>query len=395
MRSHHAASGNEAQAWIAARLADLDLRLIGSDEPRVRPWSTVQRIETDGGPVWFKANGPGTTYEPALVEALAELAPGHVLDPLATDVEVGWALVPDGGRILRSFDDDVVLSHWLRILPAYAELQRATSDHVRDLVGRGVPDARPQRLPERFSALLDDTDVLLVDRPGGLSREQLSRLRDLEPTYAEWCARLDGAGIPPSIEHGDLHDGNVFVRDGGYAIFDWGDACVGHPFASLLVTLSSIAHRYDLPAGAAELAGLRDAYLEPWADGGRRAELAETVRLATRVTRSPARCRGTGRCQRCRQTGVANTARPFRAGFSSCSSRTCSERVVPRDAGTTSSSVVEDALHDGPGPARDLPVVVDECSALAGCVAEDAGHGRERLRVPRERVGPPAGDQHD
>lgn len=125
--------------------------------------------------------------------------------------------------------------------------------------------------------------MLLVDRPRGLSREQLSRLRDLGPTYAEWCARLDGAGIPPSIEHGDLHDGNVFVRDGGYAIFDWGDACVAHPFASLLVTLSSIAHRYDLPAGAAELAGLLDAYLEPWADGGLRAELAETVRLATRI----------------------------------------------------------------------------------------------------------------
>jgi len=34
----------------------------------------------------------------------------------------------------------------------------------------------------------------------------------LEARYAGWRAQLDAAGIAPSLDHGDLHDGNVFVR---------------------------------------------------------------------------------------------------------------------------------------------------------------------------------------
>jgi hypothetical protein len=46
--------------------------------------------------------------------------------------------------------------------------------------------------------------------------------------------------------------------------FDWGDACVSHPFHTLVVTLRVIAYRLGLQAGADEIVRLRDAYLEPW-----------------------------------------------------------------------------------------------------------------------------------
>ena len=53
---------------------------------------------------------------------------------------------------------------------------------------------------------------------------------------------------------------------GPMRVFDWGDAVVGHPFGTLLVTLRVVAHWTGLPNGAPELLRLRDAYLEPWTD---------------------------------------------------------------------------------------------------------------------------------
>lgn len=84
-----------------------------------------------------------------------------------------------------------------------------------------------------------------------------------------------GARGPETIQNDDLHDGNVFVRDGRFLFFDWGDACVSHPFFTVAVTLGSVRYGLDLPEDARELYRLRDAYLEPW---GRFAPLAELRR---------------------------------------------------------------------------------------------------------------------
>ena len=69
-----------------------------------------------------------------------------------------------------------------------------------------------------------------------------------------------------------------------YRVFDWGDAVVAHPFATLLVSLRVAAHLSDLAPGAPELLRLRDAYLEPWTGEHDRAHLRETCRLALRVS---------------------------------------------------------------------------------------------------------------
>jgi len=38
-----------------------------------------------------------------------------------------------------------------------------------------------------------------------------------------------------TVDHGDLHDGNVFSSDGNVRIIDWGDSAVAHPFFTLSV----------------------------------------------------------------------------------------------------------------------------------------------------------------
>jgi hypothetical protein len=192
------ASDGDVREWISQQLARTGHHVVGEmGEPRVRPWSVVIRVPTDDGDVWFKANRGQTTYEPALLNVLAREVPDLVLAPVGTDVERGWSLLPDGGPMLRSFPDDAVLRHWERLLPAYAELQQALSARTNELIGVGVPDDRPARMPGLLAALLDKTEVLLVDEPDGLSTEELTRLRELRLVFAARCDILADSGIAP------------------------------------------------------------------------------------------------------------------------------------------------------------------------------------------------------
>jgi aminoglycoside phosphotransferase (APT) family kinase protein len=93
------------------------------------------------------------------------------------------------------------------------------------------------------------------------------------------CAELATIGAE-TIQHDDLHDGNVHRPDAGYRILDWGDAGVSHPFATLLVTERSVAARFGLEVGMPELARLRAAYLEPWTDVASSSVLRHAAELA-------------------------------------------------------------------------------------------------------------------
>ncbi|MFF3853532.1 aminoglycoside phosphotransferase family protein [Micromonospora sp. NPDC002575] len=270
--------------WVAGQLDRAGRRITGPVEPRLRPWSLVWRVPTDAGPYWFKANNAGTRFEAGLLDALARIAPGRVPDPVATDVDLGWSLLPDGGETLR----DAVARHrdpavWERVLPRYAALQRAVAPRAGELLALGVPDHRPEAMPALLAGLLDDPDALLVGAAGGPTPETLERLRAFVPEYADRCRRLAASGVPASVQHDDLHDGNVFAAD--HRFFDWGDASVAHPFGTLLVTLNSVAHSFGLPDGDPVLLRLRDAYLEPWTDRHDRADLREAAGLAVTVTK--------------------------------------------------------------------------------------------------------------
>jgi hypothetical protein len=277
-----------ASTWASDRLAEHGYALAGEPEQtHIRPWSTLLRLPTNEGVFWFKANAIGTAHEGPLIAALARWAPGHVLEPLAADARQGWLLLPDGGTTLRAAQGgETDIDHWAEILTDHAELQRQLAPHADEIVSVGVPDLRPERLPEVRADLLADETALRIGLPGGLTPEQRQRLQNDEARYAALCAELAAIGIPGSVNHDDLHDNNVFVpgQPGGhYRVFDWGDASVAHPFAVLLIALRVVEMLHHLSAGDAALLRLRDAYLEPWTGDFDRAELIDAVRLALRV----------------------------------------------------------------------------------------------------------------
>jgi hypothetical protein len=254
----------EATTWICQRA-----EVVGEiEQPHVRSWSTVLRVPTTEGDLYFKAVTAIRRFEAPLTGLLAELQPGRVPEVVAVDAERGWMLMRDGGSRLRELvETRADLHHWERLLPDYADLQIEIAFLAENLVALGVHDERLAILPGHFRELL-------ATRPKGLTADEHQRLIDAVPLVDDMCRELAAHGIPETIQHDDLHDGQVFVRDGGYRFFDWGDSCVSHPFHSLTVILRQVARKLDLEPGGSELRRLRDAYLEPYGDLQSVADLA-------------------------------------------------------------------------------------------------------------------------
>ncbi|MFG1906775.1 phosphotransferase [Kribbella sp. NPDC048928] len=257
--------------WLEVRLTELGVRETGPRRVRVRPWSVIVRVEA-ASPVWFKAASPGSVFEAGLGEALARWTPEHVLTPYAVDAARGWSLLPSGGELLRSLPPGP--QEWEEALTQYADLQLALVPRVEELLRLGVPDARVAVLPAVF-------DVAVAEN-GTLSAEERARLRAFRPRLVEWCDELRAIDVPDSLDHADLHDGQILVAE-RYTFFDWGDANVGHPFCSLLIALERAADLH----GTEVVARLEDAYLDRWpgslAELRRAAELARHLSQLTRL----------------------------------------------------------------------------------------------------------------
>jgi aminoglycoside phosphotransferase (APT) family kinase protein len=96
------------------------------------------------------------------------------------------------------------------------------------------------------------------------------------------AAELATYGVTETLQHDDLHDGQVFVRDDRQLILDWGDAVISHPFFTLSVTLEGfVAWGLDDVENAVDLAPLVARYLRRYAPD--RPELAGAFPLAFRL----------------------------------------------------------------------------------------------------------------
>jgi Phosphotransferase enzyme family len=253
-----------AEAWVRERVA-----VTGQlDQFHVRWWSTVIRVPTEDEDLYFKAVANGFLFEPPLTARLFELKPDRVPEVVDVDASRGWMLMRDAGRRFR----EVVLTpadlrHWELALPRYAELQLAATPLADELLALDVPDSRLSVLPAQLRAVLEQP-------VRGLEPTQQDRMLEAVPRFEEMCRELATYRIAETIQHDDLHDGQVFLREGEYVFFDWGDSCISHPFHSLTVALRASAAKFDLEPGGPELRRLRDAYLEPFGDLREAAELA-------------------------------------------------------------------------------------------------------------------------
>jgi hypothetical protein len=279
----------EAVTWADEQLAERNLARTGEvEQPHLRAWATVLKIPTTGGPVWLKAPGAGTAFEVPLYPLLLDAAPDQVLHPLAIDVERRWLLLPDGGAPLGEVAQGPALVDALvDALPGYARLQRRLADRVEALLAIGLTDVRPTSLPARYAECLSAVAAYVTSRGDPAETATLERLRALELTVSQWAEELAASAVPPSLDHNDLHPWNLLCPDGdpGRArTYDWGDAVVGHPFATLMVLLGWLTDEEGggLAPEAPAVLRVRDAYLAEFTDLAPHRDLVRAVELAGR-----------------------------------------------------------------------------------------------------------------
>ena len=254
--------------WIHAETSLQRINITGPiEQPHIYPWSTVLRIPTNEGMLFFKATAPETIYESALTQMLARLYPDCMPELVAVDTTQGWMLMRDGGEPLRaSIRPTKDIAPWTPVILLFSEVQIGLTEHVLELLALGIPDWRLAHLPKLYTNLLADTESLLLDKPGGLTSEEFQRVQELRPRFAQICNELAAFGIPETLNHGDFHDGNVLVKNGRVTLFDWGDGCVTHPFVSLRTFFVSIENSLKLEdySFTPEMTELLHVYLEPW-----------------------------------------------------------------------------------------------------------------------------------
>jgi len=270
----------DALSWADTALVATGLRRDGAPSwSRVRPWGLVLALPlVGGGTVWFKATPDGSA-EPILHQTLDAECPEHVAPVLAADLERGWLLLGDAGSSLGSDSEAHGVEpcgdpRFRDAMTSYAVLQEEVRHRVDDLVGQGLPDARPHTLPGVFDRLLESLGRCARDTGDDDATALLARIGTARPLVVDLAASCaDRAG---SVDHNDLHPWNVAASEGQAVYLDWGDAMAAHPYASLLVPVR-IGMTESRATGEALIAAYahgRDELVDP-------AEVLTVARLAT------------------------------------------------------------------------------------------------------------------
>jgi hypothetical protein len=271
------------EGWLRERLARMGRPVTGRVEQR-RSWelSSLLRAPTQQGPVWLKASSGSSLFtdEGAVMAVLADWFPEQVPAPLGWDQHRRLVLLDEFGPRLGS---EAPIEVQEQVLIDYARLQAATADRLDALDAVRLPDRGPTQLARQIAAWLADLNSTAqlpgLDPHTWLTAAESATLCTAIPSLLDLCDALTTGPIPLTLLHGYLHMNNVAAGPCGPVLFDWTDACTGHPFFDLITVL----HGPIPPAGPRQSppnVGLRDAYLSGWADHGSPGQLADAWRAA-------------------------------------------------------------------------------------------------------------------
>ena len=215
----------------------------------MRFWSVVARVETDRGRVWVKENAPSQAFEAALVPLVDHLVPDAVATPLAVDRHRGWLATADLGLPMWHDEQVPPLADWVAVLQGYGAVQHVLADHADAVLATGVPTfpEQPDDVAEWVEHLVEASRALPDADPRRLDDAEAAAVADGMPRLRDAAERLAASGIPPSVQHNDLHLGNAFRRpNGSIAFIDLGDALWTHPLTSARIPLWILRNRLEL-----------------------------------------------------------------------------------------------------------------------------------------------------
>lgn len=246
--------------WIDRALSEVGL--VRRSDPRrryVRAWSILMTVETDAGPVWFKALCAPMRFEAALVPLVAGWVPDLVRAPIAAEPREGWLLAFEHAPALATAPTTATTDDWCTILRNVARLQQATLHRRAEILDTGAMDASLATVSPQFDELVAGLAGLGPEDPARLDEHEATAIVGARKHVIDAVARLSEAGLPHGLQHGDAHAGNV--ESGSLRLFDFGDAQWALAAESLVVPRRSAAR-----SDAIDFSAVEHAYAQAWAD---------------------------------------------------------------------------------------------------------------------------------
>ena len=120
-------------------------------------------------------------------------------------------LAPDGNPVRDAAGGDQRSRAWTRAFASLAGMQIELIDATDELRALGCPVRSLAGLRDAIPGIAGDDELQLLGREGGLTDEQSMQLRSATVALQTACDELAALGIPMSLEHGDLHPGNIVV----------------------------------------------------------------------------------------------------------------------------------------------------------------------------------------
>jgi len=211
--------------------------------------------------------------EARLMGILAEKYTMLLPSLVAINEEQGWILMQDAGTPL---EQQVAHQRWEQALQQWAELQQATCQDVEDLLARGIPDRRIVHLPQHLAWILHDEEAMTC-----FSTSEVQRIEQSIPLVEKLCRQLARYQIPATLTHGDLHPKNVVCAGDRFALLDWSDGCLSHPFFDAVRFCTSTV----LQQHPTLRATLSTRYLACWSQFASMERLEEAMKLAALLSR--------------------------------------------------------------------------------------------------------------
>lgn len=251
-------------------LRDFVVRAVGPsatlESVKIRPWSAVWRVTAGGETYYAKQNCPGQAFEARLLSALQQVAPEYVVPVVAADPGRDLLLTRDLGRTLAELGGDHDVDTWGRIVRDAALLQRAVVPLADELA---LTEIAPECATPYVGDAVGRIGALPAGDPRRLTEDVATRLRALLPTIERWSDQVAELDLPLTLNHNDLHGGNVISPGGSdlpLRFFDFGDAVLTEPLGALLIPLNVCARELGAGPDDLRLRRIADAAIEVWTD---------------------------------------------------------------------------------------------------------------------------------
>ena len=140
------------------------------------------------------------------------------------------------------------------------------------------------KVPAFYTSLIADTKTIQLKQSDGITEAEYTKLLALQGVVEQKCRQLAAYNIPATIQHGDLHDTNIFHNNHQPAFFDWGDSAISHPFFSLRTAFVSIENSLNYAENDPRFDALRDIYLASWTQFETKENLLDAYKIAQQIS---------------------------------------------------------------------------------------------------------------